>query len=166
MKLSFNKLIAAGLSSALAFAGFNIAQHEGEEFTGYLDPVGIATTCYGHTATAQLGQTYTEQECVELLSLDISEHDAQMSSVIDVTLSPGEHSAYLSFHYNVGHANFKSSTLLRYLNQNMRENACNELTKWVYADGRKLAGLVNRREKEKSQCLSGVAGISSVKYIF
>lgn len=166
MKLSFNKLMAAGLSSVLAFVGFNIAQHEGEEFTGYVDPAGIATTCYGHTSTAVVGKSYTENECVNLLAKDLGEHNKQMSSVVNVTLSPGEHSAYLSFHYNVGHANFKSSTLLRYLNQNMRENACNELTKWVYADGRKLAGLVNRREKEKSQCLSGVAGISSVKYIF
>ena len=169
MKLSFNKLIAAGLSTALALVGFNIAQHEGEEFTGYLDPVGVQTACYGHTETAVVGKEYTEDECVVLLSKDINDHDAQLMSVITVDISPGEHSAYLSFHYNVGAGNFKSSTLLRYLNQNMRVEACNELSRWVYAKGRKIQGLVERRKKEREMCLNGVAGVAgsdNVQYSF
>jgi lysozyme len=169
MKLSFNKLIAAGLSTVLAVVGFNIAQHEGEEFTGYLDPVGVQTTCYGHTETAVVGKEYTEDECVALLSQDINTHDEQMMSAITVELSPGEHSAYLSFHYNVGTGNFKGSTLLRYLNKSMRVEACNELSRWVYAKGRKLQGLVERREQEREMCLDGVAGIvgnSNVQHSF
>lgn len=159
MKLSFNKLIAAGLSTVLAVVGFNIAQHEGEEFTGYLDPVGVQTACYGHTETAVVGKEYTEDECVALLSQDINTHDEQMMSVITVELSPGEHSAYLSFHYNVGTGNFKNSTLLRYLNKGMRVEACNELPRWVYAKGRKLQGLVERREQEREMCLSDLSNM-------
>lgn len=166
MKLNFNKLIAAGLSSVLALVGFTIAQHEGEEFTGYVDPVGIATTCYGHTKTAVVGKSYTENECINLLASDLGDHNKKMSDIIHVDLSPGEHSAYLSFHYNVGHGAFSRSTLLRYLNKNMRVEACNELTRWVYAQGVKLQGLVNRREKERDICLSGLAEVQSVKYIF
>lgn len=159
MKLSLNKLLAAGFSTVLAVVGINIAQHEGEEFTGYFDPVGIETTCYGHTKTAEVGKQYTENECVTLLSQDINEHDAQMNSVINVELSPGEHSAYLSFHYNVGHSNFKNSTLLRYLNQDRRIDACNELSRWVFAKGRKLTGLVNRREEERQLCLRDISNV-------
>ncbi|WP_018652254.1 lysozyme [Actinobacillus capsulatus] len=33
---------------------------------------------------------------------------------------------------------------------------CNEFSRWVYSDGRKLKGLVIRREKEKALCLSGL----------
>jgi len=166
MKLNLNKLIAAGLSTVVAFVGFNIAQHEGEEFTGYIDPAGIATTCYGHTKTAVVGKSYTENECVSLLAKDLGEHNTQMNSVINVDLSPGEHSAYLSFHYNIGHGAFTRSTLLRYLNQNKRVEACNELSRWVYAKGVKLQGLVNRREKERDICLKSLANVNSVKYIF
>ena len=31
---------------------------------------------------------------------------------------------------------------------------CNQLTRWVYAGGRKLEGLIKRREKEKALCLA------------
>jgi lysozyme len=166
MKLNFNKLITAGLSTVLALVGFGIAQHEGEELTGYVDPVGIATACYGHTKTAVVGKSYTENECINLLASDLGDHDKKMSSVVLVDLSPGEHSAYLSFHYNVGHGAFSHSTLLRYLNQNKRVEACNELSRWVYAKGVKLQGLVNRREKERDICLKSLANVNSVQHSF
>ena len=35
--------------------------------------------------------------------------------------------------------------------------ACNELTKWVYAGGRKVRGLERRREAERTLCLKGAA---------
>lgn len=166
MKLSFNKLIAAGLSTVLAAVGITVAQHEGEEFTGYLDPVGIETACYGHTKTAVNGKQYTESECLGLLAKDLSEHNERMLSVVHVALSNGEHSAYLSFHYNVGHGAFSRSTLLKYLNENKRVEACKQLDRWVYADGRKFSGLVNRRAKERAMCLNGVTGVQNVQYIF
>jgi len=58
--------------------------------------------------------------------------------------------------YNVGVGNFKSSTLLKLLNKEKRVEACNQLTNWVFAKGKKLRGLVNRREEEKNLCLSGL----------
>jgi len=44
-----NKLLALGLSSALATSGMFIAKHEGLVLGTYPDPVGIVTSCYGHT---------------------------------------------------------------------------------------------------------------------
>ncbi len=61
-----NKLIALGLSGVLAAVGVTVANFEGEELTGYLDPVGIETACYGHTKTAVAGKEYTEEECLNL----------------------------------------------------------------------------------------------------
>lgn len=149
-------LIALGLSAVVASVGVTVATYEGKELTGYLDPVGIKTTCYGHTKTAVEGKAYTEDECLELLAADLSEHNAQLMKAVTVPLSIGEHSAYLSFHYNVGVGNFRRSSLLRYLNEGQRVRACDELTRWVYADGRKLAGLVKRRAHERLTCLDGV----------
>lgn len=154
--MKLNKLTALGLTAALAFAGVSVSQFEGEELTGYLDPVGVATACYGHTETAEVGKRYTEDECLELLAKDLSKHNAQMMQVIAVPLSQGEHVAYLSFHYNVGAGNFRRSSLLKRLNAGQRERACDELTRWVYAKGRKLKGLVKRRQKERDMCLKGV----------
>lgn len=64
-----------------------------------------------------------------------------------------EHAAYLSFIYNVGVGAFADSTLRVKLFKGDRRGACNELSRWVYADGKKLAGLVKRREAERQVCL-------------
>ena len=151
------KLLALGLSSALTTTGVFLAKHEGLVLGTYVDPVGIITSCYGHVdKSLKLGQKFTEDQCLETLSKDLSKHNTQMMSVIRVPLSEQEHAAYLSFHYNVGTGNFKSSTLLKKLNMGERVEACNQLTRWVYAKGRKLQGLVNRRADEKALCLSGI----------
>jgi len=128
-------LIALGLSGVLAAVGVTVANFEGKELTGYVDPVGIETTCYGHTKTAQAGKRYTEDECLNLLAQDLAEHNKQLMSAV----------------------NFRRSSLLRYLNENQRNRACDELSRWVYAKGRKLTGLVKRREQERQMCLKGVS---------
>lgn len=152
-----NKLLVYGLSSALATSGVFIAKHEGLVLGTYPDPVGIITSCYGHTAPElKLGQKFSEDECLEQLAKDLSKHNKEMTKYIKVPLTPEEHAAYLSFTYNVGVGNFKSSTLLKLLNKDQRVEACGQLTRWVFAKGKRLRGLVNRREEERKLCLSGL----------
>lgn len=152
-----NRLVAVGLAGALVTGGVFIAAHEGLVTGTYVDPVGIVTACYGHTnPNLKLGIELSEDECLELLATDLSNHNQELLRAVEVDLSEGEHVAYLSFHYNVGGRNFRESTLLRFLNGGHRVEACNQLTRWVFADGQKLPGLVRRREEEKQICLEGV----------
>ena len=152
-----NKLLAIGLSSALATTGLFIAKYEGLILGTYLDPVGILTSCFGHTGSElKLNQKFTEDQCLKTLAKDLEKHNKEMMKHIKVSLSDEEHAAYLSFVYNVGVGNFKSSTLLKNLNTNKREEACNQLTRWVFAKGKKLKGLVARRGEERKLCLSGL----------
>lgn len=152
-----NRLIAVGLTGTVVAGGVFIATHEGHVSGTYVDPVGIITACYGHTdPELELGVELSEDECLELLATDLSNHNQELLRAVDVELSEGEHVAYLSFHYNVGGGNFRDSTLLRFLNGGHRVEACNELTRWVFAGGQKLPGLVRRREEEKQICLEGV----------
>lgn len=151
------RLAALGFSAALATAGGFIAVHEGYVPGTYVDPVGIITACFGHTSQRlTLGLEMSEQECLQLLADDLIKHDTQLMLAVKVPLSDLEHAAYLSFHYNVGGGNFKSSTLLRYLNAGLRVEACNELPRWVYSKGEKWPGLVKRRALERELCLQGV----------
>lgn len=151
-----NKLLALGLSSALATSGMFIAKHEGLVLGTYPDPVGIITSCYGHTGPElKLGQKFSEDQCLDQLAKDLSKHNIEMSKYIKVPLSPEEHAAYLSFTYNVGVGNFKSSTLLKKLNSGDRNGACNELLRWRFAKGKELLGLKKRRIEEQELCLSG-----------
>lgn len=152
-----SKLIALGLTSALATAGTFVAQHEGLVLGTYVDPVGIMTSCFGHTGQELKPNTkFTEDQCLAQLAKDLDNHNSQMSKSIKVPISEEERAAYLSFTYNIGNSAFANSTLLKKLNNHDHYGACLELTKWVYAKGKLLKGLVTRRQSEKELCLKGV----------
>lgn len=152
------KLLAYGFTAAVALSGgYLIAPNEGKVNATYIDPVGIATSCYGHTGPElKLGQKFTDDQCLDQLARDLSSHDKQMMNLVRVPLTDYQHAAFLSFTYNVGVGNFKSSTMLRKLNSKDYNGACQELVKWVYAKKKILPGLVKRREAEKEMCLNGI----------
>lgn len=152
----YKKLLGVGLASSLALAGsFLIAPSEGLVTKTYLDPVNIITSCRGHTGPElKLGQTFTLDQCDKVFAEDLIKHDKQLMSVVKVPFkSDYQHAAMLSFVYNVGIGNFSSSTMLKKLNAGNYSGACLELTKWIYAKGKKLNGLVTRRTKEYQFCM-------------
>lgn len=161
------KLAALGLGGALLAGGGFVAVHEGYVGGTYVDPVGIVTQCFGRVQQgAELGTEYAEDDCVQQLAEDLTQHNDQMMRAVKVPLSEPEQIAYLSFHYNVGPGAFRSSTLLRKLNAGDRVDACIELTHacseargtcegWTYAGGRQLPGLITRRRDERDLCLQG-----------
>lgn len=161
MKDLYQKLIVGGVSSAVALSGaFLVAPSEGLVLGTYKDPVGIVTSCFGHTGPElKMGMTFTKDQCVKQLGDDLVKHDKQLASVVKVPYkSDYQHAALLSFTYNVGIGNVKSSTMLRKLNAYDYDGACYELTKWVYATkgGVKvwLKGLFTRRTAEYKWCMN------------
>lgn len=156
--MGLKRRIAIGATAgALSIATAVVSYYEGYEPTAYRDPVGIATICYGHTATARIGQTLSQAECTDLLQADLGTAFAAVDSRAQVDLPPPTRAALASFVYNVGEGNFARSTLLRKLNAGDLRGACHELSRWVYAGGRKLNGLIKRRATEHELCLEGVA---------
>jgi len=151
MNIVQKSIVAGSVSAAVALVGY----FEGRELVGYLDPVGIPTVCYGHTRTAIVGQSRSAEECEQLLANDLGEALAAVDKQL-----PGlpllTRAALGSFVYNAGPGNFSSSTLLRKAKAGDLAGACNELPRWVYAKGKKLAGLVARREAERDLCLQGL----------
>lgn len=146
------KLIAAIGAAATALVVPLVAQYEGLVLRSYRDPVGILTACYGHTgADVEPGQTYTRQQCEGLLYNDLASH-AKALNCIQHPLTPGQRAAFLSFAYNVGERAFCSSTLARKANAGNMAGACAELSRWTYAGGRQLPGLVKRRAAERAMC--------------
>lgn len=132
-----------------------VAYYEGYQPKAYLDPVQIWTICYGHTGNVKSGQVKTKQECEQLLAVDLGVAFSVIIRHVKPTIPmPDTRKAALaSFVYNVGETNFKRSQLLRKLNAGDVVGACHELPRWVYAKGRKLPGLVKRRQAEMELCL-------------
>ncbi len=150
------RLIAAGASAALSIAAVVVSHFEGLEKAAYKDPIGIPTICYGHTATAKLGQVKTEKECDGLLKEDLQVALDAVDKYVTVEMPAQRRAAFVSFVYNVGAGNFAGSTLLKKLNAGDSAGACAELDKWIYAGGRVLSGLVKRRAEERALCEVGL----------
>ncbi|MCX7858441.1 MAG: lysozyme, partial [Deltaproteobacteria bacterium] len=58
--------------------------------------------------------------------------------------------AVVDFAFNLGLGRLQYSTLRKRINEENWDEAKNELMKWVYAGGKKLSGLVKRRQVEAS----------------
>lgn len=126
---------------------------EGREHYPYKDVVGVVTVCDGHTGPDIIwGRRYSDAECDALTQRDIRRIANQIDPAIKVKLTETQRASLYSFAYNVGPNAFKSSTLLKKLNQGDYLGACEQLKRWTYAGGQKWKGLVNRRDVEYEVC--------------
>lgn len=131
-----------------------IKSFEGLELKAYKDSVGVLTIGYGHTSMAgdpvvKLGMTLTEKEATDLLSSDLLKYEAMVKRNVKVPLNPNQYGALVSFTYNLGEGNLKSSTLLKKVNAGDFTGASKEFQKWNKAGGKVLKGLTRRREAER-----------------
>lgn len=148
-----NKLVAVAGASAITIATVLVGFFEGKKNDAYLDVVGVPTICYGETKNVRLGDYKTDKECEAMLHSELQKTMQTVDKLVQAPLKETQRAALASFVYNVGEGAFARSTLLKKLNQGDVVGACKELDKWVYAGGRKLKGLMTRREVEKWLCL-------------
>jgi len=126
-----------------------IKTFEGFRNNAYQDSAGIWTIGYGHTLTARQGMTITRTQGEELLRQDLKRFEKAVRDRVTVPLTQNQFDALVSLAFNIGVGAFTGSTLLKRLNQGDYPGAANEFKRWVHAGGRRLKGLVNRREKEE-----------------
>lgn len=113
------------------------------------DPVhGTLTIGYGHTETARPDMEIDERHAATLLRRDLRTAEAAVERRVKVPLNDNQFGALVSFCFNVGAGAFATSTLLRRLNAGEYEAVPGELARWVYSSGKKLTGLVRRRQEE------------------
>lgn len=126
-----------------------IAKHEGFRNKRYNDVAGKQTIGYGHLIRS--GENYAEitrEDAERLLREDVAIAENSVRNNVKTNLTQCQFDALISFVYNVGSRNFRESTLLRRINAG-DTNASKEFDKWVYAGGRKVHGLANRRANER-----------------
>lgn len=148
------KLIAKIGATAVTLVIPVVTYYEGKVNRTYVDPVGVLTSCYGHTGPElKPGQTFTDEQCDDMLAADLLKHAAALDC-IKTPMTDGQKAAFLSFAFNVGNQAFCRSTLAKKANQGDMMGACAELSRWTLAGGKELPGLVRRRAAEQAMCLS------------
>ena len=151
-----NRIAIGALTGVLGMTGAVVSWFEGRSLVAYLDPVGIPTICEGVTLGVKLGDRATPAQCDQLLQRELRVALTAVDRQVRVPLPDTRRAALGSFVYNVGERQFSSSTLLRLLNAGDARGACAQLSRWVYAGGKQLAGLVNRRAAERELCEAGL----------
>ena len=134
-----------------------IKKYEGFSEKPYLCPAGKRTIGYGHVIKANepFGKI-TQEQGEALLRDDLQEAEDAVTRLVKLPLNTNQFSALASFTYNLGEGNLKKSTLLSLVNRGMWYMAAQQFDKWVYANAKKLPGLVKRREAEKQLFLTPV----------
>jgi lysozyme len=153
-----HKVTLTACATALAVA---ILTHwEGMDLRAHhqaIDPPGVITACIGRTnyddPGLKSGETFTREQCEELLRQDLPKYFAMLQSCIHVDLPPHRLASMLSFVYNVGQGTFCRSSVVGALNTGHVQAACNNLMRYTRANRRVLQGLKNRRRAERSWCL-------------
>lgn len=126
-----------------------IKRFEGFSPTAYLCPAGVWTIGYGHTAGVRAGDSVDEDTAEDFLREDLADAEGAVGKYVKVPLKQWQFDALVSFTFNLGSGNLYSSTLLKKVNRNPDDSAIRqEFEKWVYAGGRVLKGLVDRRKAE------------------
>lgn len=125
-----------------------IKRFEGLYLESYLCPAKVWTIGYGHTKGVVKGQKITEEEAENFLKKDLAAAEKTVNS-LNVQLTQNQFDALVSFVFNLGSGNFLSSTLCKKVKKDPNDSTIkNEFGRWVNSKGKKLPGLVKRRQEE------------------
>jgi len=144
--------IGALVLSASTLVG--IAVHEQFRPTAYIPvPGDVPTIGFGTTENVKLGDKVTVERALVKLLQDSSKFESAVKRCAPVPMYQYEFDAYVSLTYNIGETAFCGSTLAKYLNQGMYQEACREILRWDKFKGKTLRGLTNRRNEEYNKCM-------------
>lgn len=140
-----------GLNLVKKFEGLHKITDDGD-VRAYRCPAGKWTIGYGHTRGVKSGLRVSVDECEKMLMEDLHEAGNAVRSAVSVPLSQHQYDALVSFVFNLGAGNFRSSTLLKKLNKGLYEEIPAQILRWNKArvDGQltELRGLTRRRTAE------------------
>ncbi len=121
---------------------------EGLRRRAYLCPAGVWTIGYGHTGGVQPGQRITEKTADTLLRNDLRRFESFVND-LEVCRTQGQFDALADFAFNLGCNALDNSTLLMKIRRGADEAEIRrQFSRWVYARGKRLPGLAERRRWE------------------
>ncbi len=135
-----------------------IKDSEGLRLKAYPDPgtggepitIGAGTTIYPNGQKVKKGDVITQEQALDYLAHDLLKFEKGVDLLVKPSLNDNQLAALVSFTYNVGLEAFKNSTMLKLLNENKFTEAANQFERWNKAGGKVLAGLTERRKKERA----------------
>lgn len=140
-----------GIELVKRFEGLHRVQPDGM-VSAYRCPAGRWTIGYGSTRGIRSGVKLTQEECEERLIEDLHDAEAIVKRNVLVPLSQYQFDALVSWVFNLGEGNLRSSTLLKKLNRGDYQAIPEQILRWnkakVNGELQVLPGLTRRRAAE------------------
>jgi lysozyme len=138
-----------------------IKYYETLKLKAYWCPAGVLTIGHGHTGLDVVpGLVWTQQQADEALVADVAKFERMVNKFCSTT-DQGRFDALVSFSFNVGGGRKgikdglvelkggQQSSLLRLTNAGQYQAAAEQFKFWCNGNGKKMLGLVRRRESER-----------------
>ena len=132
-----------------------ITDWEGLKLKPYLCSANVPTIGYGSTRYENGNKVkltdapITKERALELFKNTLHTYERDVDALVRDDINQNQFNALVSFAYNLGTTALRNSTLLKKVNINPNDKTiANEFVKWVNAGGRRVQGLVNRRNAE------------------
>lgn len=131
-----------------------ISDFEDLRLTAYDDGVGVwtigwGTTVYPSGKKVKKGDKITLEQARQYKAYDLARFEKAVNDAVKVPLNQNQFNALVSLAYNIGEKAFTGSTLVKRLNDGNYKAAADQFLVWVNAGGKRMQGLVNRRNKER-----------------
>lgn len=126
------KIPIGNVAKAVAAAIALLVGVEGVSLKSYQDTGKVWTICYGYTHGVMKGQTATQEQCWTMLKDEAYSVANQITPYLPATLNPNQLGALISFCYNVGVYNCKTSTLFTLINKGDMVGAGKQFARWHY----------------------------------
>jgi lysozyme len=126
-----------------------IKRFEGLRLARYDDVDGNGTIGYGHLCKpGDHLNVITEDTAENLLHDDSLLAAAAVTRFTTTPLTDNQYAALIDFVFNTGGGSYQRSTLRQKINRREFNDIYKELNKWVYGNGRRIPGIVKRRQAE------------------
>jgi lysozyme len=134
-----------------------IKRFEGFSAVVYRCSAGFQTVGYGHEVLKgeKFAVPITEEQALEILARDVMIAERSVCRLINVPLEDWHYDALTSFTYNLGGGALQVSTLRQLVLREEHASVPEQFRRWVYAGGRKLNGLIRRRNAEATMYAGG-----------
>lgn len=128
-----------------------LVRREGKKNKAYRDTKGILTIGVGHTGS-DFGpeSVWTDKQVLDTFMRDVAWAENAVSKV-RMPLNQHMFDALVSFVFNIGETAFANSTMLKFLNMGLYNNAAMEFDRW-----NKPKEIIGRRDQERTQFLTPV----------
>ncbi len=129
--------------------GIDLIKHfEGCRLEAYEDAVAVPTIAYGRIKDVKMGDSCTQAQAEAWLDEELHEYEGYINDAVTVALTQNQFDSLVSWVYNLGPSNLKSSTMLKVLNKEQYADVPEQIQRWNKAGGKVLEGLTKRRNAE------------------